>query len=117
MKWDDISIDICEYSSLRSFSKISGWSILTILASGFFHRIAIPPDILQGLPDPTKWSTPSASLLGTGCPIDEHFRNHQLVLGVYSRPSHDTHCLMTLLASLEVDTRLCGDWGLLFSLL
>lgn len=58
MKWDSQSIDV--------------W---------FFHRSAIPEDIINGLPDPSIWRTPSASLSGLGCPIDTYFRNHVLIFG------------------------------------
>ncbi|KAG8818539.1 hypothetical protein FRC17_010797 [Serendipita sp. 399] len=66
MKWDNDSIDV--------------W---------FFYRVAVPDDILQGLPDPSKWPQPSASLSGHGCPIDKYFRDHVLIF----------------------DTTLCGDWA------
>lgn len=66
MKWDDKSIDV--------------W---------FFYRAAIPDNIIQGLPDPTTWPTPSASLSSQGCPIDQFFRNHMFIF----------------------DTTLCGDWA------
>lgn len=58
MRWDSDSIDV--------------W---------FFYRSAIPDDILEGLPDPTTWRTPSASLSSVGCPIDEYFTNHVLIFG------------------------------------
>ncbi|PVG01548.1 hypothetical protein CPB86DRAFT_699128 [Serendipita vermifera] len=66
MKWDSESIDV--------------W---------FFYRSAIPDDILIGLPNPSTWPLPSASLSTKGCPIDQYFRNHQIIF----------------------DTTLCGDWG------
>jgi len=66
MKWDDDAISV--------------W---------FFYRSAIPDDIIQGLPDPETWPLPSASLSGIDCPINQYFRNHQIIF----------------------DTTLCGDWA------
>lgn len=66
MKWESSSIDV--------------W---------FFYRSAIPDDIINGLPDPSGWPLPSASLSTLGCPIDQYFRNHMLIF----------------------DMTLCGDWA------
>ncbi|KAG8815053.1 hypothetical protein FRC18_001672 [Serendipita sp. 400] len=69
MKWDDMSIDV--------------W---------FFYRSAIPRNILDGLPDPSAWPLPSASLSNVGCNIRKYFKNQMLIF----------------------DTTLCGDWGTYF---
>jgi len=58
MKWDSDSMDV--------------W---------FFYRSAIPDDILNGLPDPSTWRTPSASLSSLRCPIDSYFWDHVLIFG------------------------------------
>jgi len=55
----------------------------------FFPRGTIPADITAGTPDPTTWALPQASFSGTGCDIDKHFSQHQLVF----------------------DTTFCGDWA------
>ncbi|KAG8811484.1 hypothetical protein FRC19_003769 [Serendipita sp. 401] len=60
MKWDSNSIDV--------------W---------FFYRVAVPDDINQGLPDPSRWPLPSASISSVGCPIDNYFRNHVFIFGRY----------------------------------
>ncbi|KAG8833281.1 hypothetical protein FRC17_010995 [Serendipita sp. 399] len=66
LKWDELSIDV--------------W---------FFYRSAIPRNILEGLPDPSTWSLPSASLSSVSCNIDQYFKNHMIIF----------------------DTTLCGDWA------
>ncbi|KAI1082747.1 glycoside hydrolase family 16 protein [Whalleya microplaca] len=56
----------------------------------FFPRTAkIPDDIATGQPDPTTWGPPAATFSGSGCNIDDHFKEHQIVF----------------------DTTLCGDWA------
>ncbi|RDW84455.1 hypothetical protein BP6252_02045 [Coleophoma cylindrospora] len=55
----------------------------------FFPRNAIPADITSGSPDPTSWSTPVARFSGSGCDIDSHFMNHNIVF----------------------DTTFCGQWA------
>lgn len=56
----------------------------------FFTRSAIPSDITSGNPNPSSWGAPMASFTGgSGCNIDSHFQNQQLVF----------------------DTTFCGDWA------
>ncbi|CAJ2501669.1 Uu.00g045220.m01.CDS01 [Anthostomella pinea] len=56
----------------------------------FFPRTGpIPTDIASDTPDPTTWGAPAAQFSGSGCNIDEHFMNHQIVF----------------------DTTFCGDWA------
>jgi hypothetical protein len=55
----------------------------------FFPRNAIPGDITSGSPNPAGWGTPVASFSGSGCDIDSHFMNHNIIF----------------------DTTFCGDWA------
>ncbi|TVY25906.1 Endo-1,3(4)-beta-glucanase [Lachnellula hyalina] len=56
----------------------------------FFPRAAgIPSDITSGSPNPTSWSSPIAAFSGSGCNIDQHFMNHNLIF----------------------DTTFCGQWA------
>jgi hypothetical protein len=55
----------------------------------FFPRTSIPSDITSGSPDPSTWGTPVASFSGSGCDIDSHFSNHNIVF----------------------DTTFCGQWA------
>jgi hypothetical protein len=55
----------------------------------FFPRTAIPADITSGSPNPSGWGTPTAAFGGSGCNIDQHFMNHNIVF----------------------DTTFCGDWA------
>ena len=55
----------------------------------FFPRSAIPGDIKSGKPDPNSWGPPTASFSGSGCDIDSHFMNHNIVF----------------------DTTFCGQWA------
>jgi len=55
----------------------------------FFPRNAIPADITSGSPNPAGWGTPTASFSGSGCSIDSHFMNHNIIF----------------------DTTFCGDWA------
>jgi hypothetical protein len=55
----------------------------------FFPRGGIPTDITNGTPNPSNWGTPTASFSGSGCDIDSHFMNHNIVF----------------------DTTFCGQWA------
>ncbi|KAI1341604.1 glycoside hydrolase family 16 protein [Xylariaceae sp. FL0016] len=55
----------------------------------FFPRTNVPADITAGTPQPKTWGQPAASWSGSGCNIDDHFMNHQIVF----------------------DTTFCGDWA------
>lgn len=55
----------------------------------FFPRAAIPADITAGAPNPASWGAPQAKFAGSGCDIDAHFANHNIVF----------------------DTTFCGDWA------
>jgi hypothetical protein len=55
----------------------------------FFARAAIPADITSGQPNPSNWGAPVASFSGSGCDIDSHFQNHNIVF----------------------DTTFCGQWA------
>ncbi|KXN90001.1 putative glycosidase C21B10.07 [Leucoagaricus sp. SymC.cos] len=66
MKWDDEGIAV--------------WS---------FYRQAIPTDINQGSPDPSKWGPPVAALDPAGCDINQYFANHSIIF----------------------DITFCGDWA------
>ncbi|RAL66241.1 hypothetical protein DID88_005912 [Monilinia fructigena] len=59
------------------------------IAIWFFPRSAIPANIQSGKPDPATWGTPTAKFAGSGCNIDNHFSEHNIVL----------------------DTTFCGDWA------
>jgi len=66
MKWDELGIAI--------------WS---------FYRQAIPNDITQGSPDPSKWGPPVASLDPGSCDLSQYFANHSIIF----------------------DITFCGDWA------
>ncbi|KAH7370519.1 concanavalin A-like lectin/glucanase domain-containing protein [Rhexocercosporidium sp. MPI-PUGE-AT-0058] len=55
----------------------------------FFARNSIPADITSGNPDPKAWGAPVGSFSGSGCSIDSHFKNHQIIF----------------------DTTFCGKWA------
>lgn len=56
----------------------------------FFSRGSIPNGISGDSPDPSTWGNPTASFVGgSGCTIDDHFNNNNLVF----------------------DTTFCGDWA------
>lgn len=62
-------------------NSISVWS---------FYRAAIPKDLLNGTPNPSSWSTPSATLDSAGCnPISQYFNKQSVVF----------------------DITFCGDWA------
>ncbi|RCI09950.1 hypothetical protein L249_8439 [Ophiocordyceps polyrhachis-furcata BCC 54312] len=57
------------------------------IAVWFFPRASLPPDVAAGQPDPSSWGMPLARF--SGCDMDSHFFNNQLVF----------------------DTTFCGDWA------
>lgn len=54
-----------------------------------FPRSAIPADITNGAPVPSGWGAPAAKFGGSGCDIDSHFSEHNIIF----------------------DTTFCGDWA------
>lgn len=66
MKWDETGISI--------------WS---------FFRVAVPQDIVDGIPNPMNWGLPSATLDTTRCDLPKFFIDHQIVF----------------------DITFCGDWA------
>jgi len=54
-----------------------------------FYRVAIPKDILEGIPDPANWPNPTATLEPAGCNPIEFFQNHSIIF----------------------DITFCGDWA------
>jgi len=66
MKWDQDGISV--------------WS---------FYRVAVPQDIIDGNPDPSKWPTPVATLAPDNCNPLQYFQNHSIVF----------------------DITFCGDWA------
>lgn len=62
----------------------------TYIQTWFFPRGSIPNDITTGSPIPSGWGIPQSSFQGgSGCNIDTHFMNQNLVF----------------------DTTFCGDWA------
>ncbi|KAH6910652.1 family 16 glycosyl hydrolase [Coprinopsis sp. MPI-PUGE-AT-0042] len=59
MKWDENGIAV--------------WS---------FYRSAVPPDIVEGKPNPRKWGRPSAFLSPNRCDIEKSFRNHTVIINI-----------------------------------
>lgn len=55
----------------------------------FFPRTSVPADITSGSPDPTTWGNATGLFTGSGCDIDQHFKDHQIVF----------------------NTDFCGDWA------
>ncbi|RDL38303.1 Glycoside hydrolase family 16 protein [Venustampulla echinocandica] len=55
----------------------------------FFPRSDIPADITSGKPNPSSWGTPTTTFGGSGCDIDSHFKDHNIVF----------------------DTTFCGQWA------
>ncbi|KAH8675700.1 concanavalin A-like lectin/glucanase domain-containing protein [Xylariales sp. PMI_506] len=76
------------------FNKIGGgvyaveWTSQAI-SVWFFPRSEIPADITSGSPNPDNWSDATVTFSGSGCDIDEHFKDHQIVF----------------------NTDFCGDWA------
>lgn len=65
---------VCIYS-LLFWNRTLTWVI------GSFYRQAIPTDITQGSPDPSKWGPPVAALDPTSCDLDKYFANHSVIFG------------------------------------
>ena len=49
------------------------------IAVYFFPRTSIPADITAGTPNPSGWGMPLARFSGSGCDIDSHFMNQNIV--------------------------------------
>ncbi|KAI0304861.1 concanavalin A-like lectin/glucanase domain-containing protein [Russula brevipes] len=54
-----------------------------------FYRVAVPEDILAGIPNPENWPRPTATLEPAGCDILKYFKNHSIIF----------------------DITFCGDWA------
>jgi hypothetical protein len=52
-----------------------------LLAKGNFYRVAIPQDILEGIPNPANWPNPTATLEPAGCDPLKFFMNHTIIFG------------------------------------
>ncbi|PPQ88666.1 LOW QUALITY PROTEIN: hypothetical protein CVT25_010242 [Psilocybe cyanescens] len=88
MKWDE--------------NDISVWS---------FYRAAIPTDITDGVPDPSKWGLPSARLDASQCDIEKYFVKHSIVFG---QPSFFDLLFLTsddCSPTYTSDITFCGDWA------
>ena len=79
-----------------AFNKIGGgvyateWTSKAIKIWFFPRNAVMPADISSENPDPSTWGKPSATFAsGSGCNIDDHFREHQIVF----------------------NTALCGQWA------
>ncbi|KAF9891438.1 hypothetical protein FE257_003904 [Aspergillus nanangensis] len=48
----------------------------------YFHRDAIPSDIVAGNPDPSTWGTALADFPNTNCDISAHFRNQSIIANI-----------------------------------
>jgi len=66
MKWDQDGISV--------------WS---------FYRVAVPQDIVEGIPNPANWPNPTATLEPAGCDPLTYFLNHSIIF----------------------DITFCGDWA------
>ncbi|KAI0004307.1 glycoside hydrolase family 16 protein [Russula compacta] len=55
-----------------------------------FYRVAIPEDILAGIPNPDNWPLPTATLEPAGCDPLKYFVNHSIIFE---------------------DITFCGDWA------
>jgi hypothetical protein len=62
--------------------------IAEVFAQGNFYRVAIPRDILEGIPNPANWPSPSATLEPAGCNISQYFKNHTIIFGRSRLHSH-----------------------------
>lgn len=79
MKWDETGIAVCKWRRSMPIIQISRKFPLT----GYFYRVSLPQDILDGVPDPTTWVTPSAMLSPEGCDPFKYFNNHAIVFGEF----------------------------------
>ena len=75
---------------------------------GFFHRAAIPSDILANAPQPNNWGTPTAYLGGALCDTNKYFFDHSIIFGkvaTFYAPERDgaDRC--------GIDITFCGDWA------
>jgi hypothetical protein len=52
---------------------------------GSFYRVAIPEDVIDGTPNPSRWGAPSAVLEASDCNIGQFFANHSIIFGKSSR--------------------------------
>ena len=76
MKWDDDGISVCE-----SLHRDQCYTATELSVKGNFYRVAIPSDILEGIPDPSNWPNPTATLEPAGCNISNFFMDHQIIFG------------------------------------
>jgi hypothetical protein len=65
------------------------WTSQAIQVYFFPRASGIPSDITSGSPNPSSWTKPIAAFSGSGCNIDQHFKNHNIVF----------------------DTTFCGQWA------
>ena len=52
-----------------------------LFAEGNFYRVAIPQDVLEGIPNPANWPNPTATLEPAGCDPLKVFKNHTIIFG------------------------------------
>jgi hypothetical protein len=76
MKWDQDGISVCE---LHLPGRVI--AAAELLAEGNFYRVAIPQDILEGIPNPALWPNPTATLEPAGCNPLKYFVNHSIIFG------------------------------------
>lgn len=76
MKWDDDGISVCEL-----ITQGRCYTTTELFVKGNFYRVAIPEDILEGIPDPSNWPNPTATLEPAGCNISNFFKDHQIIFG------------------------------------
>jgi hypothetical protein len=63
-------------------------TIAELSAEGNFYRVAIPQDILDGIPNPANWPNPTATLEAAGCDPLTYFQNHSIIFGGSLLHSH-----------------------------
>ena len=51
------------------------------LTEGNFYRVAVPSDVLEGIPNPANWPNPTATLEPSGCDPFAYFKNHSIIFG------------------------------------
>jgi hypothetical protein len=75
-----------------------------LFAEGNFYRVAIPEDILEGIPNPANWPTPTATLEPAGCDPLKFFQDHTIIFGA----SRLISFRVIESADVEKDITFCG---------
>ena len=85
-------------------SVIAAAAAAELFAEGNFYRVAIPQDVLEGIPNPANWPNPTATLEPAGCDPLKFFKNHSIIFGA----SRLISFRVIESADVEEDITFCG---------